>query len=133
MHPHQSQAVMHAINNQRCVIISPTGSGKSLIIYVLIRFLLSVIPPNRKILVLVPTVGLVNQMDSDFFDYSTQDKSWSCRKMIHKISAGQDKETNKQVVVSTWQSIYKLPKQWFDQFDAIFFDECHQQKQNQST
>jgi superfamily II DNA or RNA helicase len=128
MHPHQSQAVMHAINNQRCVIISPTGSGKSLIIYVLIRFLLSVIPPNRKILVLVPTVGLVNQMDSDFFDYSTQDKSWSCRKMIHKISAGQDKETNKQVVVSTWQSIYKLPKQWFDQFDAIFFDECHQAK-----
>jgi superfamily II DNA or RNA helicase len=67
-------------------------------------------------------------MESDFFDYSMQDKSWSCKKMIHKISAVQDKETHKQVVVSTWQSIYKLPKQWFDQFDAIFFDECHQAK-----
>ena len=65
MHPHQSQAIIHAINNHRCVIISPTGSGKSLIIYVLLRWLLSVIKSDRKILILVPTVGLVNQMESD--------------------------------------------------------------------
>lgn len=128
MHAHQQQAIQHALNNHRGVIISPTGSGKSLIIYVLVRFLQSVIGINRKILILVPTVGLVNQMESDFFDYSSQDKSWSCKKYIHKISAGQDKDTNKQIVISTWQSIYKLPKDWFDQFDAIFFDECHQAK-----
>ena len=67
-------------------------------------------------------------MEADFFDYSAQDKSWSCKKYIHKISAGVDKETNRQIVVSTWQSIYKLPREWFDQFDAIFFDECHQAK-----
>jgi hypothetical protein len=128
MHPHQQQAILHALNNQRSVIISPTGSGKSLIIYVLLRYLLSVLKSDRKILILVPTVGLVNQMESDFFDYSKTDTSWSCKKYIHKISAGQDKETNKQVVVSTWQSIYKLPRQWFDQFDVVFFDECHQAK-----
>jgi superfamily II DNA or RNA helicase len=73
-------------------------------------------------------VGLVNQMESDFFDYSSQDKTWSCKKYIHKITAGVEKETKQQIVVSTWQSIYKLPKQWFDQFDAVFFDECHQAK-----
>jgi superfamily II DNA or RNA helicase len=67
-------------------------------------------------------------MDSDFFDYSSQDPSWSCKKYLHKISAGVDKDTNKQIVVSTWQSIYKLPREWFDQFDGIFFDECHQAK-----
>ena len=128
IHVHQQQAIMHALNNHRCVLISPTGSGKSLIIYVLVRFLQSVLSSNRKILILVPTVGLVNQMDSDFFDYSSQDPSWSCKKYIHKISAGVDKDTNKQIVVSTWQSIYKLPREWFDQFDAIFFDECHQAK-----
>jgi len=128
MHAHQQQAIMHALNHHRCVLISPTGSGKSLIIYVLVRFLQSVLSSNRKILILVPTVGLVNQMDSDFFDYSSQDSSWSCKKYIHKISAGVDKDTNKQIVVSTWQSIYKLPREWFDQFDAIFFDECHQAK-----
>ncbi|NBP16981.1 UvsW, partial [bacterium] len=59
------------------------------------------------------------------FDYSIQDKSWSCKKYIHKISAGQDKETNKQIVVSTWQSIYKLPKEWFGQFDVLIGDEAH--------
>jgi superfamily II DNA or RNA helicase len=128
MHPHQSQAIVHAINNQRCVIISPTGSGKSLIIYVLLRFLQSVLKSDRKILILVPTVGLVNQMDSDFFDYSKSDTSWSCKKYIHKISAGADKDTSKQIIVSTWQSVYKLPRIWFDQFDAVIFDECHQAK-----
>jgi superfamily II DNA or RNA helicase len=128
MHPHQSQAILHAINAHRCVIISPTGSGKSLIIYVLLRYLLSVIKSDRKILVLVPTVGLVTQMETDFFDYSKTDPSWLSRKYIHKISAGLEKDSNKQVIVSTWQSIYKLPREWFDQFDAIFFDECHQAK-----
>lgn len=128
MHDHQKQGILHALNNHRSVLISPTGSGKSLIIYVLVRYLQKVIPIDRKILILVPTVGLVNQMDSDFFDYSAQDKSWSCKKYIHKITAGVEKETKQQIVVSTWQSIYKLPKQWFDQFDAVFFDECHQAK-----
>lgn len=128
MHDHQKQSILHALNQHRCVLISPTGSGKSLIIYVLVRILQSVLKSDRKILILVPTVGLVNQMDSDFFDYSSQDKSWSCKKYIHKISAGIEKDTNKQIIISTWQSIYKLPKQWFDQFDAVFFDECHQAK-----
>ena len=128
MHSHQQQAILHALNHHRCVLISPTGSGKSLIIYVLVRFLQSVLKSDRKILILVPTVGLVNQMESDFFDYSKNDKSWSCKKYIQKIMAGAEKELNKQIVVSTWQSIYKLPKTWFDQFDAVFFDECHQAK-----
>jgi superfamily II DNA or RNA helicase len=128
MHQHQQQAILHGLNKHRCVIISPTGSGKSLIIYVLLRYLLSILKQDRKILILVPTVGLVNQMESDFFDYSKSDKSWSCNKFIHKISAGKNKDSNKQVIISTWQSIYKLPREWFDQFDAIFFDECHQAK-----
>ena len=128
MHAHQVQAIMHGLNNHRSVLISPTGSGKSLIIYVLVRYLQKVLNTDRKILILVPTVGLVNQMEADFFDYSSQDKTWSCKKYIHKISAGEEKETNKQIVVSTWQSIYKLPREWFDKFDAIFFDECHQAK-----
>jgi superfamily II DNA or RNA helicase len=128
MHDHQQKAILHALNHHRCVLISPTGSGKSLIIYALVRFLQSVLKSDRKILILVPTVGLVTQMESDFFDYSKLDKSWSSTKNIHKISAGVDKETKKQIIVSTWQSIYKLPKTWFDQFDVVFFDECHQAK-----
>ena len=125
-HDHQKKAVLHALNACRSVIVSPTGSGKSLIIYLIIRYLLRyLVNPPKKILLLVPTVGLVQQMESDFFDYSKQDKSWSVTKFVHKITAGKEKETNKPIVISTWQSVYKLPKTWFEQFDAVIFDECH--------
>jgi len=64
-------------------------------------------------------------MEADFFDYSRKDKAWSVTKFLHKITAGKEKNTSKPLVVSTWQSVYKLPKTWFDQFDAVIFDECH--------
>ena len=125
-HPHQKNAVLHALTNARSVVVSPTGSGKSLIIYLIIRYLLRYcLKAPKKILLLVPTVGLVQQMEADFFDYSKNDKSWSVTKFVHKISAGKEKLTDKPVVVSTWQSVYKLPKEWFDQFEAVIFDECH--------
>lgn len=130
-HDHQRRAVMHALNACRSVIVSPTGSGKSLIIYLIIRYLLRYcIQPPKKILLLVPTVGLVQQMESDFFDYAKNDKNWSVTKFIHKITAGKEKDTPKPIVISTWQSVYKLPKAWFDQFDAVIFDECHLVKAN---
>ena len=125
-HTHQKKAVIHALNNCRSVIVSPTGSGKSLIIYLIIRYLLRFfVEAPKKVLLLVPTVGLVQQMESDFFDYSKNDKSWSVTRYIHKITAGKEKDTNKPIVISTWQSVYKLPKAWFEQFDAVIFDECH--------
>ncbi len=125
-HDHQKRAVIHALKNQRSVIVSPTGSGKSLIIYLIIRYLLRYcVEAPKKILLLVPTVGLVQQMEADFFDYSKNDKSWSVTKFVHKITAGKEKISNKPLVISTWQSVYKLPKTWFDQFDAVIFDECH--------
>ena len=37
-HEHQFDAIHHAINKRRCLLLSPTGSGKSLIIYALIRY-----------------------------------------------------------------------------------------------
>jgi superfamily II DNA or RNA helicase len=46
-------------------------------------------------------------------------------KLAHKIYSGKDKETESPIIVSTWQSIYKLPKPWFKQFGAVFGDECH--------
>jgi superfamily II DNA or RNA helicase len=29
------------------------------------------------------------------------------------------------IIISTWQSLYKLPKQYFQSFDVIYGDECH--------
>jgi len=121
---HQVNAIQHAIEHDRCLLLSPTGSGKSLIIYSLIRHYEKVIPKEKKILIIVPTTGLVSQMYNDFKDYSSNSK-WDVNENCHVIYAGKDKVTEKQVVISTWQSIYKMPQKYFEEFGVVFGDECH--------
>ena len=69
-HPHQLDAITAAVNRERALLLSPTASGKSLIIYALLRWYQNIIPPDRKILIVVPTISLVTQMKSDFADYA---------------------------------------------------------------
>ena len=123
-HEHQVIASAHAINNDRCLLLSPTGSGKSLIIYTLIRYYLDKIDKDKKVLIIVPTTSLVSQMYSDFKDYSSE-IDWDVEKNCHTIFAGREKQTDKRVVISTWQSIYKLPEKYFDQYSCVIGDECH--------
>jgi len=123
-HEHQIDGVSYAINNERCLLLSPTASGKSLIIYSLIRYYLDKMPKDKKILIIVPTTSLVRQLYSDFDEYSSNN-GWDTEKNCHTIYAGKDKNSEKRVMISTWQSIYKLPKKHFDQFGAVFGDECH--------
>ena len=123
-HEHQVDAFCHAVNQSRCVILSPTASGKSLIIYSLVRYYQNVISPAKKILIVVPTISLVTQMYSDFDDYSEKSK-WSAHKNCHKIHGGTAKLSDRQVVISTWQSIYKMPRAWFDNFEVVIGDEAH--------
>ena len=123
-HDHQVDAVCHALNQSRCVLLSPTASGKSLAVYSLCRYYQSAIAPNRKILIVVPTISLVAQLYADFKDYSAQTK-WNVENNCHRITAGEAKLTDKQIVISTWQSIYKLPRAWFDNFEVVIGDEAH--------
>jgi superfamily II DNA or RNA helicase len=126
---YQLEAVKHAINKERCLLISPTASGKSLIIYTLIRFyLMHPELKDRKMLIIVPTTSLVSQMFSDFKDYG-----FDSDKYCHKIYSGEDKSTDKKIVISTWQSIYKMGPKYFEQFGAVFGDECHLFKANSLT
>ena len=120
---YQLGAFAHAIRNERALILSPTASGKSLIIFMLCDYI-----PGRK-LVIVPTTSLVYQLDKDFEDYSDSNNSYS----THLIMSGQDKNADADIFISTWQSIYKLPKKWFDQFDMIIGDEAHLFKANSLT
>ena len=123
-HDHQIDGIRYALTHERCLLLSPTGSGKSLMIYVICRYLQNQIPDDKKILLIVPTISLVSQMYSDFFDYS-KGTSWKCREYCHKIFGGQEKETDKKIVITTWQSIYNLPPSYFEQFSAVIGDECH--------
>jgi superfamily II DNA or RNA helicase len=113
---YQIDAIWHAIKSNRCLLLSPTASGKSLIIYTLIRYYHMM---NLKTLILVPTTSLVEQMYSDFIDYGWEDKN------LHRVYAGMDKGSKKPVVISTWQSIYKLHSPYFAQYGCIIGDEAH--------
>lgn len=121
-HEHQVEGVHHAINSGRALLLSPTGSGKSFIIYSLVRYYLA--KTDKKILIVVPTTSLVSQMFSDFKEYS-KENGWNVDKNTHSIMGGREKDTDKRVVISTWQSIFRQPKEYFDQFGAVFGDECH--------
>jgi len=116
---YQLAAFAHAIRKRRSLLLSPTASGKSLIIYMLCRYY------NVKTLLIVPTTSLVHQMYSDFEEYGFDSKQ-NC----HMIFSGQEKDEDKQIFISTWQSIYKQPKKWFDQFDCVIGDEAHLFKAN---
>lgn len=117
-HEHQTNGFVKAVRDRRALLLSPTASGKSLIIYLLTRWYLE--NGVDKVLIIVPTVNLVAQMAGDFEEYG-----WDADKYVHQISSGAQKSTKKPVVISTWQSIYKLDREWFAQFDAVIGDEAH--------
>ena len=119
MRDYQYDAVTHAIERKRSVLVSPTGSGKSFIIYNLMRWYMEQ-PRARKVLVVVPTTSLVEQMYADFESYG-----YDSQESVHVIYSGKDKVTNKRVIITTWQSVYKLGAEWFEQFGCVFGDECH--------
>ena len=114
---YQVDAVYDALKYNRKLIVSPTGSGKSLMIYSVVRYFAET---DRKILLIVPTTSLVEQMFKDFEDYG-----WDSELNCHKIYSGRDKTSGKNVVITTWQSIYKLPRSWFEPFDVVIGDEAH--------
>lgn len=118
---YQVDAIEYAIRNHRALLLSPTASGKSLIIYILVRYYMLLLEGSAtdKLLILVPTTSLVEQMYSDFIDYGWQEE------YMQKIYSGHDKNVTKSVVISTWQSIYKFPKSYFEQFGCVIGDEAH--------
>jgi superfamily II DNA or RNA helicase len=116
---YQLKGIYSALKFRRKLLLSPTGSGKSLIIYALVRWHLL---KERSILIIVPTVSLVEQLHKDFQDYGWHAKD------VYKIMGGVEKYTDESVVISTWQSIYKEPKRFFERFDVIIGDEAHQYK-----
>ena len=115
---YQFEAFKFALENERGLILSPTASGKSLIAYMLIRHYLNVIDNN--ILIIVPTTSLVEQLYKDFKSYG-----YDVENNVSRNYHGYEIEEDKRVVISTWQSLYKLPKTFFADFGAVIGDEAH--------
>ena len=114
---YQVETVYASLKEYRKTIVSPTGSGKSMMIYAIARYLTAI---GKRTLIVVPTKMLVEQMTKDFAEYG-----WDVTDNVHKIYQGHSLDTKAPVTISTFQSIYGLPKKWYSQFDAVIGDECH--------
>lgn len=121
---YQVEAVKTALDKERTLLLSPTASGKSFIIYTAMRWHLD---QGRKCIIIVPTTSLVEQLYADFEDYSSAN-GFDVRGHCQKLYSGFTKDFTKHVLITTWQSVYLQPKAWFKQFDVIFGDEAHQFK-----
>ena len=108
---YQIEAFNTAIQYGRQLLLSPTASGKSLIIYLLARHY------DSKTVVIVPTTSLVEQMTKDFIDYGYKEP-------VCKIYHGQE-VFDAPITVTTWQSFAKAPKEVLQSFDVVIGDEAH--------
>ena len=115
---YQVEAVTKCLRSRRRTLLSPTSSGKSFMIYVLTTWY------KKKTLVIVPTIGLVRQMQSDI-------ESYGFKGVIDTSMGGllKDNDIPADIVITTWQSLdngkKRMPKQWFNQFGVVFGDEAH--------
>lgn len=117
----QIAAAYDAVCEKHININSVTGSGKSLIIYLIVRWLLQII--DDKIFVIVPTVALVEQLVNDFKDYGWDD----VEDYISRIYSGQKRMNNKSIMISTWQSLYQDEEYLADSVKVLIVDEAHGQ------
>lgn len=118
---YQVKALVESVRYNRRFLKSPTASGKSLIAYLMSRFFMS---EGKVGLVIVPTINLVEQLYTDFVEYSTKN-GWKVDKYCHRVHAKYEKTTDKPITISTWQSLIKLPKEYFEKFDYVILDEAH--------
>ena len=114
---YQIDAIHDALKYNRKLLISPTASGKSFMIYSVVRFHVGL---KRKVLLVVPTTSLVEQMFKDFQDYG-----WDAENHCHRIYAGRERVNTNEVTITTWQSVYKLDRSFFEDYDVIIGDEAH--------
>jgi len=114
---YQIEGVYDALRHNRKLLLSPTASGKSLMIYSLVRYY---VDKGEKTLLVVPTTSLVEQMYKDFQDYG-----WNAESYCHRIYAGKEKTNEFPVTITTWQSVYKLERKFFEDYSVVIGDEAH--------
>ena len=122
---YQLNAVYNAVNNKKGILLSCTGSGKSLMIYSIFKFLINIKHKNH-LLLIVPNTSLVEQMYSDFKDYGWD----NIENDVEMLYSGKKPTFKKPVLISTWQSLETQDKSFFEQFQGVIVDECHGGKAN---
>ena len=123
---YQIASVKEAIRQKRLIVLSPTGSGKSYGLYLLLRWHHD---HGRRVCLIVPNVSLVEQMFSDFANYSTNDSTFNVEETCQLLYAKKSKEIDEtKHLITTWQSLVSYTADVYNSFDVIMCDECHRCK-----
>lgn len=124
LYDYQEQTVKTIFGINKGLVLSPTGSGKSLIIFAVLRYLLE--HTSMSILLTVPTTQLVEQMFSDFKSYEVESDEIKVSENCHRLYGGKDRYIKQnRILISTWQSIYKNDRPFFLNFSGYICDEAH--------
>lgn len=125
----QIESIIRSIQMKRCINICPTSFGKSLCIFIQALYHLETY--GHKVVIVVPNVNLVRQFTNDIKDYCTGSEAVELP-VVQQIFSGLTKDVgaDTDIVVTTWQSIYKLPSEWINQFGLIVLDEAHKGSAN---
>lgn len=117
---YQVTATKKVLAKRKMLLKSPTSSGKSLMIYMLYRWC---VDNGLPLLITVPSTSLAEQLISDFRDYVSDDHDVD--QYVDTLYSGKDKNTEKLVIISTWQTCSKMPDQWVKKFRFYICDEAH--------
>lgn len=115
---YQSEMLDAMMKYKRCVVVCSVGGGKSLTLCLAVRDMLA---KGNQVLVIVPTIMLLNQMCDDFASYNWPDSY----KFVSTLGGGTNYDESKPVLVSTWQSLILQDDDFFARFDAVLCDETH--------
>lgn len=113
---HQLLAWHYMVSHRRVTLVSPTASGKSLILFLVLQYY-----SRRRALLIVPNTNLVLQMRSDLTAYGQDPAS------IQIMMAGEDKTIHSEtkILVSTWQSLANVDDEFLASFQVVMCDEVH--------
>jgi len=125
---YQIEGVSRILKYKKCVEEISTSGGKTLMAFMLFRYLLYKKEIN-KMLYVVPNISLVTQTEEEFYSY----EEMCGKKPMWKsqcIYSGSGKQENEDVniVFGTFQSLRKKDLTYFSKFDIVFIDESHHTK-----
>jgi len=102
---YQYKGIIEGIFNKKCILVSATSSGKSLMIYIIMLYNLKYNQGSS--LLIVPSINLVEQMYADFIDYGIEKYKANTNTdiEINRIYSGTVKNLDADIIISTWQSL----------------------------
>ena len=121
---YQKEAVKLCVNNKHQLIVSNTSTGKTLMMYMVVRILQQAVIFDKKMLMIVPSISLVDQMYNDFINYSKLN-NWDVEKYCTRMHSKIKPDYNKQILITTWQSLMEKPDSFFKEYEVVFLDEAH--------